>query len=330
MNISIENKFTLGKLKLHVVIYRGRTPSANQSEQWVLIHHGWTSSNPSHAKVAQKIAAHQDEKHTYSVITFDARGAGLSEKPNLDQVKEEQERWKYYSMEAYALDVISLWHNIRKQLKVDNKRFVYVGHSLGGMVGFEMCLSFPQYLEKAILLCPAPASGFQTPDSGNYFENGFQIFKKAKNGDQKALEMMINRSKSSYPYLKDQGDGWSSKVCHSDLTMQDIEDGVKRSLRTSLDHYRYSWLGMVRFDRLKDLHEIKTPILLVAGCCDSLLGSNLRDFRELRKVGQVAVLNAGHSPHREQFEDVMKVVLPFLKNGPLSFQTLSTKMMSKM
>lgn len=44
-------------------------------------------------------------------------------------------------------------------------RFTYVGHSMGGVIGFELGLSYPDRLNKLVLIAPAPADGVAVPVS---------------------------------------------------------------------------------------------------------------------------------------------------------------------
>ena len=76
----------------------------------------------------------------YQLILFDNRGAGHSDKPDIE-----------YSIEMMAKDTIGLMD----QLKID-EAFI-LGHSLGGLIAQEIALSYPKRVKKLILCstsCP--------------------------------------------------------------------------------------------------------------------------------------------------------------------------------
>jgi len=71
----------------------------------------------------------------FQVISYDSRGAGKSERPNMP-----------YTMEIFADDIIGLID----YLKI--KKAHIIGLSLGGMIALTLCFNYPKRVDKLILI----------------------------------------------------------------------------------------------------------------------------------------------------------------------------------
>lgn len=82
-------------------------------------------------------------KSNYTVITLDLRGHGDSDKPE-----------DPYSVQLFAQDVAALIENIAPN------GVHLVGHSLGGMVAFQLVVDFPNLVNTLTIVNSAPATVF--------------------------------------------------------------------------------------------------------------------------------------------------------------------------
>jgi pimeloyl-ACP methyl ester carboxylesterase len=106
----------------------------NGAGEPLLLHHGYTGSHYSYDDVVPALAA------KFRVIRMDGRGAGDSERPAAG-----------HTIEQYAADVIGMADHLGLN------RFTYIGHSMGGVIGYELGLSFPQRLDRLVLIArPRP------------------------------------------------------------------------------------------------------------------------------------------------------------------------------
>merc|ERR1711916_200029 len=110
-----------------------------KSENVIVMHHGHTSSH-----MTWDFCVDFFVSFNYRCITLDALGCGNSDKPSDE---------KLYTIDRYTEDLIS----IMDYLKV--KKFNYIGHSMGGGVGWNLLYKFPSRLLKTILLAPISSQG---------------------------------------------------------------------------------------------------------------------------------------------------------------------------
>src|SRR4051794_29738800 len=106
----------------------------------ILLHHGYTGSHDSWPPIVAQLQGR------FRCVMMDCRGAGDSAHPE-----------DGYTIEQYAADVIGLVD----ALGID--RFTYVGHSMGGGVGYCLGLTEPQRLERLVLVAPVPSGGVKMP-----------------------------------------------------------------------------------------------------------------------------------------------------------------------
>jgi pimeloyl-ACP methyl ester carboxylesterase len=112
--------------------------SIPEQREAVLLVHGWGGSVYSFSETIPAIAA-----AGYRAIAIDLPGHGLSDKPTDSS---------HYTTNALAKAVMS----VADALGV--RRFTYVGHSLGSMLGLELALQGERRIERLVLISP-PALG---------------------------------------------------------------------------------------------------------------------------------------------------------------------------
>ncbi|CAN5222849.1 alpha/beta hydrolase [soil metagenome] len=112
--------------------------TCGQGEPLLLIH-GLGSSTRDWEPQVNSLAKH------YQVIRFDLRGHGKTDKPNAP-----------YSISLFTQDTAQLIQALGLQ------SVSVVGHSLGGMIAFQLALDFPQSVKRLIIVNSSPAVIFPT------------------------------------------------------------------------------------------------------------------------------------------------------------------------
>ena len=77
-----------------------------------------------------------------------------------------------YSLNSHADDVV----NLMDYLKINS--FNYIGHSMGGGLGFQLAINYPKRVKRLILLAPIPSSGYKADKD---FARKRDIFRLNKN-----------------------------------------------------------------------------------------------------------------------------------------------------
>ena len=108
----------------------------------IIFQHGYTASHDGWSGVVERMSTQ------YRCVAMDCRGAGDSAHPE-----------DGYTIEQLAADVVGM----ADYLGFD--RFHYAGQSMGGLIGFELGLSYPDRLLSLSLSAPAPADGIAMPQS---------------------------------------------------------------------------------------------------------------------------------------------------------------------
>jgi pimeloyl-ACP methyl ester carboxylesterase len=246
----------------------------------ILLHHGYTGSHDAYDDVVPHLAK------GYRVIRMDGRGAGDSTRSATG-----------HSIEQYAADVIGM----ADHLGLD--RFTYAGHSMGGVIGFELGLSYADRLNKLILIAPAPADGVQVPQS---FRDRARDLHMRKDIDRLLFEAMVTTAIPRSPEL--------------------VEARILRGLSVSDAHYEESWDALVNYRKGDRLGEIKTPTLLIAGAADGLLSANLADFQRLGNATLHVFSRVSHGIPYEVPDEFSAVVLDFMEHGVVTAATQMAKL----
>jgi pimeloyl-ACP methyl ester carboxylesterase len=246
----------------------------------ILFHHGYTGSHDSWDVVAPAFAA-----KGYRAIVMDCRGAGDSEHTA-----------DGYSIEQYADDVIGM----ADHLGLD--RFIYVGHSMGGVIGVELGIRYASRLEKLVLVAPAPADGVDVsvPGAAAQRERGLAL-RRARDRETLLRERLATTARPN---------------------PETIAAAVDRALSVSDGHYNDSWDALVTSRRGDRLEEIMVPTLLVAGAADGLLLANLRDYPRLGNATIHVLSRVSHGIHQEDPDTFITVLGDFLDHGVVTQATL--------
>lgn len=291
-------KSSAGNVSLHCRRYEKKGKSDEKPTLGVLFHHGWTSDKMSFDAAAHFLAS----TGRYLCVTFDARGTGDSERPKKDED---------FSMDCYVADAISV---ADAHFGPDN-RFVLFGHSMGGLISYQIALQHKDRLAQLVLVAPSPSHGLVFPPE--FFQPAFERWQAAKAGSQDEVRKMLAYALLTHPKQSHETD---------DERTQAHEYWIRKGLHASEEHYRGSWQMMRSFNRHADLPSITTPTLMVLGSADSLLVPNLKDYRAMRKIATLHVFsNCGHSPQREREAEFNRVILQFLDQGPSNWPSILQK-----
>lgn len=242
----------------------------------LLFHHGYASCGARWDGLVGRL------RDRYRCVTFDARGTGASSAPASG-----------YTMEHYAADVLGLADALGLS------RFTFVGHSMGGGVGFTLAARHADRLERLILMAPVPANGGELPRSER----------------EDRLERWRRRDREAIAARKSLG---SARGISREAALVEAE----RELSASAGHMHES-LGAMEGLRLGDrLPEMVTPTLMLAGAADALLPYNLHDFGRLGNATLHVFSRVGHGISSEVPAAVSRVVPDFLEHGVVTAATL--------
>ena len=240
------------------------------------MHHGYTGS---HDMWLNEIAPRLADR--YRCIVMDARGAGDSAHPEGG-----------YTIEQYALDVVGM----ADALGLD--RFSYVGHSMGGGIGFQLGLEHADRLDKLVLVAPIPSGGI-TADPEQHAQAAAQ--RALPNAREVMLRERLIRQVRPHP--------------------ETTEASLDRALSVSPGHFEQSWTSMEEFNATDRLNELTTPTLIVAGAADGLAQDNVRDYLRLPNGTLHFFSRVGHGVPGDVPDEFSAILADFLEHGVVTAET---------
>ena len=245
--------------------------------QPLLFHHGYTGSHDAWDAVVPQF------KDWYRCIVMDARGAGDSSHPDSG-----------YTIQQFAADVIGMADFLGLE------KFTYIGHSMGGVIGMELGLTYPERLDRLVLVAPAPADGVDFPNMEAQRARGRRLRK------ERDVETLLREALAL-------------------AARPDPVKGLKRLERAfsiSEGHYEEAWQSLVDYRAGDRLGEIAVPTLVMAGAADSLLPANLKDFQRLPNATLHVFSRVAHGMEYEAPDEFNAVLADFLRHGVVTARTL--------
>jgi pimeloyl-ACP methyl ester carboxylesterase len=218
----------------------------------------------------------------YKVITFDNRGTGKSDKPDIP-----------YSLEMMANDLAGLLDIIG----IEKAHFA--GYSMGGRIAEEMALSYPERVNSLILVCPITWSA------------------ELHNQPQPVTEEELKRWEALLPEEKGKlmlrgvvSEAFIEKNRKLAGKMEKIITKGYGPLYAMNRHIHASR----SYDNYKRLQQIKTPTLILAGEADTTVTlDNIHILKERLPGAELAVMDKmGHFMMWEGFEESNRIMLDFL------------------
>ncbi len=230
----------------------------------------------------------------FRTITFDMRGVGKSDRPNMP-----------YTMELLADDVSGLMDF----LSIETAHII--GRSLGGMVAQYVSLKYPEKVNKLVLMTTNP----RVPD-----EQAAELIKKGRIKEIKQLKkdpeksfwqkarilfhkdfrkkMKRNQEKKYYGIFS--ADDLIKETTKYPATPQDIEN-LSNTLKSH--------------DILSQIHKISNETLLISGSHDRLTPkTSMMEIHNRLPNSKISVFeNSGHFLHLSRAPEVNKILIRFLK-----------------
>jgi pimeloyl-ACP methyl ester carboxylesterase len=249
----------------------------------LLLHHGYTASRVNWLPAADILEQH------YRVILMECRGTGASEHTE-----------DGYNIPQYAKDVVGMLDHLGVE-KVN-----FAGHSMGGGIGYELAVRYPERLSKLILMAPIGAGGIKEMPPQALIDERLAARNR---GDRNYFmtEQVAQRFRADV-----QTDDWfNSRVDHL--------------LGVSEGHVLGGLASMGALDLENQLKDIQTPTLMLAGAIDGLLEANLRDFSQLPNATLHVLSRAGHEVAVHEPEAVADAIHQFLLHGPLTAALLAER-----
>jgi pimeloyl-ACP methyl ester carboxylesterase len=255
-----------GDVQLHYE-ERGRGPNL------LLLVHGYTACWRWWEPVMGRL-----DQARYHVYAPDLRGAGESDKPPSG-----------YNIEQYAEDVFQFCQALRL------RNLVYVGHSMGGIIGIQMALSHRELLRGLVLVDPSPADRMELSPQ-----------------QQQALDVVTRQLTTN----RDVALAWYQLCFQRPPAQRVLETLLEAGMSASAAHARDSMLSVLSTTLGERLGGISTPTLLIGGDRDAIvpLETMLATQRRIPGCGLHVFHRVGHSPQLEVPEAFIGVLTDFVEN----------------
>jgi pimeloyl-ACP methyl ester carboxylesterase len=247
----------------------------------IIFHHGYTGA---HDVWLDEIGPRLADR--YRCIVMDCRGAGDSERCA-----------DGHNIAQYAADVIAM----ADALGLD--KFTYVGHSMGGGIGYQLGVEHGARLNKLVLVAPIPAAGVKGDPAAH---EAARAVRSAPDGREKMIaERMLLRLRAPE---------------------ESITLGVDRAMSVSDAHYDDSWQSMVDFDVSSKLENLTTPTLIIAGAADGLCRANVNDWQKLPNSTLHVFSRVGHGIPRDDPDGISEAIADFMQHGVVNAKTQQQKL----
>jgi pimeloyl-ACP methyl ester carboxylesterase len=215
---------------------------------------------------------------------MDSRGAGDYAHPESG-----------YTNPQFAADVVGLCDSLGRD------RITFVGHSMGGGIGYWLGLEHTQRLERLVLVAPVPSGGVKMPPA---MRQAASLLWYDRNADELVRQRLAGAAR---PELNDEV----------------VAKGrVDRALSVSVGHYEQSWSAIETFNVTDRLGELKTPTLMIAGAADSLARDNVTDYLRLPNASLQVFNRVGHFVPTDVPDELAGVLADFMDNGVVTARTL--------
>jgi sigma-B regulation protein RsbQ len=231
----------------------------------------------------------KDFEDEYQIILFDYVGSG-----NSDIQAYNVER--YSTLEGYAQDVLDVCSAL------DLKDAIFVGHSVGCVIGMLASIKHPEYFSNLVLVGPSPCY-LNLP---NDYYGGFE---------KEQLLGLIDMMDKNYI-------GWATAFAGTVMNNPDRPE-LKRELENrfcSTDPIIARQFAEVTFfaDNRKDLAKVKVPSLILQCSKDVIAPSAVGDYihKHLPHSTLKMMKATGHCPHMSHPEETIFLIRQFLDEFP--------------
>lgn len=233
------------------------------------------------------------EEH-YRVVLFDYVGSGKSDYNAYNS-------YKYSDLNGYAQDVLE----ICAALELDET--IFVGHSVGGIIGMLASIQEPNQFEQLIMVGPSACYLNDPPE----YIGGFE---------REDLDGLIDMMEMNFI-------GWAnylSKIIMKNPDQPELSQELEDSF-CSTDPTVAREFAIATFfsDNRGDLHKVKVPSLILQCSDDAIapleVGKHIH--QELAKSTLYLMDATGHCPHMSHPEETIYVINDYLTKRYLEFKT---------
>lgn len=252
----------------HVVIGKEKTP--------ILLLHGFDSSLLEFRRLIPFLS------HNHQVWALDLLGFGFTHRqPSID-----------YSPDTIKQHLYQFW------LKMIQKPVIIIGASMGGACAIDFCLSYPQAVEKLILVDSVGLQKKQIIGKFLFPPLGFFATEFLRN-------LKVRQSISETAYF--------------DRTFAQEDALICAALHLESEHWNQALISFTKSGGYgsfaTQLPKIQQPCLIIWGENDKILGIKpATQFQELISDNKLIWLkNCGHVPHLEQAEITANHILNFIQ-----------------
>lgn len=263
---------------LDVVTRNNISDTGLATGQPIIFAHGFGCSQNMWRHVAPQF------ERDYRVITFDHVGSGDSDVSAYD-------RGKYDSLHGYADDVLEIIEHL------DLHDVIFVGHSVGAIVGALAAISSPSSFSSLVLVGPSP----------NYINDGEYV----GGFEQADIDALLDSVDSNYL-------GWSAAIAPTimgNIDRPELSEELTSSF-CSTDPDIAQHFARVTFlsDNRADLTEVSTPTLIVQSSDDVIAPRAVGEFVHGAIGGSqlVVVPATGHCLHLSHPEQLVTAIRGFV------------------
>lgn len=232
-------------------------------------------------------------QNEYRVVAIDSRGAGESEKvPSVSN----------YTVDKLALDVKSVL------TQLGHSSCVLVGHDWGGVIALYFAGTYPDLVDKLIILNAADIAQMQTAlysDLKQMFMSWYMFAYQIPWIPEYTVGLNFN-------FLKDMYGEGNKNVTDGDVEAVKFGLCQPGTLTSTINYYRANVASpMASYQR----NAILCPTLLIWGTGDEYLGMGLTKGHEkyVQDLTVSYIEGANHFPHQHKPEEVNKAMRMFLQ-----------------
>jgi len=192
---------------------------------------------------------------------------------------------KPYTVEQFSNDINKF------VTEMDIAPFHYVGHSMGGLIGYVYALKFTGHLKSLILVDAPPATGFPVVDA---VKKHFELLMN----DGSMLEM--NLRKGVVAFLKDE-------EFFKNVILQDALRSIPHAYTDTVEA-----VGSVNV--IGDVKKLGLPVLFIHGEKDGVVPWDWmgQTFSAFKNKEESVIKNSSHSPMIENPEEFMETLKRFI------------------
>ena len=189
-------------------------------------------------------------------------------------------------------DQADMVFGVLQDLKI--RKAALIGHSMGGYVALAFAELYPENLKKLVLM-----------NSTSYEDN-----LERKNNRDRAIKM-VKKDYASFVRLSISN---LFSDANREILIDEIENVKLEALKTPLQGIVAAQEGMkIRKDREMILHSLNIPILLILSKKDPVLNYN-ENIKQIENTKiQLITFEDGHMSHIENREELLCVLLKFIK-----------------